>query len=229
MGGHSQADQGVAGFGQYAHGRPNLLLLQLEHVQQPELSQDGAMETIPLCRTKSDYLVRPQQTSVGQHGSSSPSASQAGCAPNQADASMQPCASQELAGPYPCPSPKEQATGSQVPTLIPQQAPPCVVPATPFAALDPASNNGPIVLEVFSGSCTVTQACREAGLQADAVDHKRHSLAQVEPILADLTSDNGRRLLRSILSHVTPKSVCGVLGSSLRRSLCSSRDSFQYR
>ena len=63
------------------------------------------------------------------------------------------------------------------------------------------------MLEVFSGSCRVTQACREAGLQADAVDHKRHSLAQVEPILADLTSDNGRRLLRSILSH---PNLCAV-------------------
>ena len=76
-----------------------------------------------------------------------------------------------------------------------------------FASLDPTATGVPLVLEVFAGSARITQCCRQAGLRADAIDHKPHALSKVEPLLLDLTTPEGRRVLRSALAHPDLKAV----------------------
>ena len=69
-----------------------------------------------------------------------------------------------------------------------------------FACLDAAAAGVPLIVEVFAGSARVAECCREVGLRADDVDHKPHALSKVQPLVLDLTSDIGRRSLRSILA-----------------------------
>ena len=76
-----------------------------------------------------------------------------------------------------------------------------------FASLDPTATGVPLALEVFAGSARITQCCRQAGLRADAIDHKPHALSKVEPLLLDLTTPEGRRVLRSALAHPDLKAV----------------------
>ena len=78
---------------------------------------------------------------------------------------------------------------------------------TKFACLDPTATNLPLIVEVFAGSARVTECCRELGLRADAVDHKPHALSKVQPLLLDLTSEDGRRGLRSVLAHPDLRAV----------------------
>ena len=77
-------------------------------------------------------------------------------------------------------------------------------------------------MEVFAGSARITQCCRQAGLRADAIDHKPHALSEVEPILLYLTSPEGKRGLRSALAHPDLRAVwwappCGT--ASLARCI----------
>ena len=76
-----------------------------------------------------------------------------------------------------------------------------------FACLDAAATGIPLIVEVFAGSARITECCREVGLRADAIDHKPRPLSKVQPLLLDLTSDIGRRGLRSILSHPDLKAI----------------------
>ena len=78
---------------------------------------------------------------------------------------------------------------------------------TKFACLDPTATNLPLIVEVFAGSARVTECCRELGLRADAIDHKPHALSKVQPLLLDLTSEDGRRGLRSVLAHPDLRAV----------------------
>ena len=97
-----------------------------------------------------------------------------------------------------------------------------------FACLDAAAAGIPLIVEVFAGSARITECCREVGLRADAVDHKPHALSKVQPLLLDLTSDIGRRSLRSILAHPDLKAIwwappCGT--ASKARCIPSERRS----
>ena len=44
-----------------------------------------------------------------------------------------------------------------------------------------------LVLELFAGSGRITQCCRQAGLRADAIDHKPRALSKVKSFLLELT------------------------------------------
>ena len=76
-----------------------------------------------------------------------------------------------------------------------------------FASLDPTATGVPLVLGVFAGSARITHCCRQLGLRADAIDHKPHALSKVEPLLLDLTTPEGKRVLRGALAHPDLKAV----------------------